>query len=65
MLFLRFPNTSVSTFYSWLATNASIPDSALAQQSVAAMSRFNRPPGSPVANAVALTLADLRRLERW
>jgi hypothetical protein len=65
MMFLRQPNTSVATFYSWIAGNTSVPDSTLAQQTVAAMSLFNRPPGSPVEDATPLTPADLSKLERW
>jgi hypothetical protein len=64
-LFLRFPNTSLETFYSYIASNTSIPDSTLVQQSVAALSLFNRPSNAKVTEAVPLTPADLKRLERW
>lgn len=64
-LIVTYPYTPVAGVYNWIAGDTVIPDTTLAQQTVATLSKFNRPLNAPVNESTPLTQKDLIILKRW
>ncbi|WIA23398.1 hypothetical protein OEZ85_000156 [Tetradesmus obliquus] len=62
---VSWPYTPVAQFWTWVAGQTELPMETIAANALATLSKYNRPMGSAVTDAVPLTKADLRRLEKW
>uniref|UniRef100_A0A383VUL2 Amine oxidase domain-containing protein n=1 Tax=Tetradesmus obliquus TaxID=3088 RepID=A0A383VUL2_TETOB len=60
-----WPFTPVAQFWTWVAGQTELPMETIAANALATMSKYNRPVGSAVTDAVPLTKADLKRLDKW
>jgi hypothetical protein len=64
-LIIVWPYSPVGQFWTWVTGDTEIPLETMAANTVAVASKYNRPADSDVSQAVPLTRADLRRLEKW
>jgi chorismate-pyruvate lyase len=64
-VYITWPYTPVGQFWTWVTGETEIPMETIAANALTVMSKYNRPVGSDVSQSVALTRADLRRLDKW
>ncbi|WIA09909.1 hypothetical protein OEZ85_010123 [Tetradesmus obliquus] len=64
-LFNSWAFTPVAQFWTWVAGETEIPMDTIAANAITSLSKYNRPAGAGVADAVPLTKADLRSLNKW